>query len=157
MVSAIISTEFKPNRKRKQRSARPISDAPTQANTRQVADNRTCKGLLRVESAVQISLFDANTEGPKAGQRTRAVMVNMPLAGKKDLFYVYCRDCGEEELKGWSEECSGRQAVVLPNPFALVTIPNKYTEAESKPWIDFSVYKTKILESMCRRCDIINV
>eukprot|EP00826_Nyctotherus_ovalis_P012450 TRINITY_DN13291_c0_g3_i2.p1 TRINITY_DN13291_c0_g3~~TRINITY_DN13291_c0_g3_i2.p1 ORF type:complete len:177 (-),score=17.19 TRINITY_DN13291_c0_g3_i2:237-767(-) len=163
VISAIISTELKLNRKRKQRSTRLISDAPTQTNTKQAADNRTCKGIPRVESAGQISLFDPETEGPKAGQTTRAVMANMPLAGKKDLFYVHCKDVGEEELKGEAElgkrgeECSSKEDIVLPSPFALTAIPIKHNKAESKLWIDFSVYKTKILKSMCGRYDIINV
>lgn len=153
IMSRILSTELTVTRKRKslkRKSAKIISEAQTLADTRQALENKLPKGFPRIESAGQMDLFEAEKEGPKPNQVTRAVSANFPLIHKKTIFHVHCK---EEEFKEKTntspktKQTINTQANNFPTISAFTPVPRK----ELRVKIDFSIYSKMILESAYER------
>lgn len=161
-ISKIISTECGSNKKRKSLKVTPISEARTLAATAQANENPIAKGFHRIESAGQMQLLEAE-EGPKPGQVTRAVVVDIPQSLKKDIFHVHSEDKSEEKLKKIScegTELRGEEMKMEERKKRVVEINNNVEEQrviaakdmrDERSLFDFSRYGAMIMSSAYTR------
>eukprot|EP00826_Nyctotherus_ovalis_P008787 TRINITY_DN12286_c0_g1_i23.p1 TRINITY_DN12286_c0_g1~~TRINITY_DN12286_c0_g1_i23.p1 ORF type:complete len:176 (+),score=68.79 TRINITY_DN12286_c0_g1_i23:639-1166(+) len=124
-MSRILGTELNLKRRKlcKIRSLQAISEARTLAATGQAQEIPTSRSFPRVESAGQMQLLEAEKEGPKPGQVTRAVAADMPLSLKKDVFYVHV-------------PCKAKEVPPAPNPQELEIIKETEEANLEKPAIE---------------------
>lgn len=169
IMSRIVAAELNLKKRKlcRTKSLQGISEARTLAATGQAQDIPVGKSFPRVESAGQMQLLEAEKEGPKPGQVTRAISANMPLSLKKDVFYVHV-------------PCSAKEVLPAPDPQDLEMIEEKeeanlekpvienegreredengemrdlsgLEEREAGVWFDFRTYGEKIVKSAWER------
>lgn len=170
IITRITSTEFKKRRSLKgkfSRPSQPISEARTLAATGQVSENFSLNGFPRIESAGQMQIFEAEKEGPKPGQVTRAVSVDMPQNLKKDIFFVHSegkpgdefkqlidydkfQESDKEEMKIMETKKETPKIKEFPLTSITTQQRNECTE-EPRLYFDFTGYKTMIMLSANKR------
>lgn len=166
IITRITSAELKKRKSFKEKLSKPsqaISEARTLAATGQASENLILKAFPRIESAGQMEIFEAEKEGPKPGQITRAVSVDMPQNSKKDIFYVHSEGKADEELNKLIDyekllelnrekmkimETKKKEEIPKIEEFPLATIATQQRKeyiGEPKLYFDFTGYKTMIM------------
>lgn len=163
LMSRIVATEFKTTKRRKtlkeKVSSQAVSDARTLAGTGQALENPMSKGFPRVESAGQMQLFEAEVEGPRVGQVTRAVLTEIPLHHKKNIFYIHSESNAEEfkQLIDSKEQVNEKQEDIknsnCPPPISAFNLVQRKEEGavDGKLMFDFRSYGEMIIRSAYMR------
>eukprot|EP00826_Nyctotherus_ovalis_P064903 TRINITY_DN9530_c0_g1_i9.p1 TRINITY_DN9530_c0_g1~~TRINITY_DN9530_c0_g1_i9.p1 ORF type:complete len:298 (-),score=78.77 TRINITY_DN9530_c0_g1_i9:230-1123(-) len=96
----VIQVEFgSPKKKKSPKLSQSNSEARTLAATGQPQDNPPFKAFHRIESAGQMQIIESEVEGPRPGQVSRAVTVDVPQNVKKDIFHVRCEQKEENAFE----------------------------------------------------------
>lgn len=113
IVTSILKFALGRSKKKRYKDRAGISEGKTLPVTAQPTENPISKSFPRIESAGQMLLFEPETPGPKCGQMSRGITVNMEAGiAKKNIFYIHYNTNSEEEFK---------QTINYNNPILLKT------------------------------------
>jgi len=148
-MARIVSAESKVSKRRKSNKSclQGNSEAQTLAGTGQAVENTVFKAFPRVESAGQMQLFEVEKKGPKPGQVSRAISINIQQYPKKNIFYVHS---DIQPFKKWEQEkekdaeVEGEEKLVIGKRLVLVEKQNTMNEVGV---FDFKKYGEMIMKS----------
>jgi len=145
-MARIVSAESKVSKRRKKNKSclQGNSEAQTLAATGQAVENTMFKVFPRVESAGQMQLFEVEKKGPKPGQVSRAISINIQQYPKKSIFYVHSDIQPFKQEKEKDAEVGEEQKLIIGKRLALVENQNTMNEVGV---FDFKKYGEMIMKS----------